>query len=66
VVEISICRSIEFECTNANIIQSLIINAEGLIGIFNELLRVNMTITGHYMDGECSVVGFNNGIGDFR
>jgi hypothetical protein len=45
VVEISIGGRIEFEGTNANIIQSLIVNTEGLIRVFNELLtRQLMTL----------------------
>ena len=41
VVEISIGRGIEFEGPNANIIQSLIVNTESLVRVFNELLDIS-------------------------
>ena len=43
VVEISVGGGIEFEGTNANIIQSLIVNTECFIRIFNELLIRELT-----------------------
>ena len=39
VVKISIGRGSEFERTNANIIQSLIVDTESLVRVFNELLK---------------------------
>lgn len=39
VVEVAVGGGIEFEGTNADIIQSLVVNAEGFVRVFNELLQ---------------------------
>ena len=44
-VEIAICRRREFQCPEANVIQGLVVNAEGLVRVFDEL-----------MDGESRIV----------
>jgi hypothetical protein len=49
VVEIAIGGSGELERAEADIVQSLVINAEGLVGVLNELV-----------DGEGGVVGLKN------
>jgi hypothetical protein len=41
VVEISVGGSIEFEGTNADIVQGFIVNAESLIRVLDKLLHVN-------------------------
>jgi len=41
VVEISVRRSIEFEGTNADIVQRFIVNAESLVRVLDKLLHVN-------------------------
>jgi hypothetical protein len=38
-VEIAVCRSRELECPEADIVQSLVINAEGLVGVLNQLVN---------------------------
>jgi hypothetical protein len=50
VVEVSIGRGGEFEGTNANIIQSLIVNTEGLVRVLNELLYIINTMTSEVGD----------------
>lgn len=52
VVEVSIGGGVEFEGTNADIVQGLVVDTESLVRVFDEL-----------MDGESGVVGFNNGVG---
>ncbi len=53
VVEITVAWVVELERAHADVVESLVVDAEGLIGVLDEL-----------MDGEGGVVGFNNGIGD--
>lgn len=52
-VEVSVGGGGEFEGSEANVVQSLVINAHNLISILDQL-----------MDREGSVVGLNDGIGD--
>jgi hypothetical protein len=54
-VKITISRGSELQGSEADIIKSFIIDDLDLIGVFDEL-----------MDGEGGVVGFDDGIGDFR
>jgi hypothetical protein len=61
-VKISIGRGIEFECTNADIVQSFIVNTECFVRVFNKLLHVKKHSQGTYMDGESSVIRFNDSI----
>lgn len=63
-VKISICGSIEFKSTNADIVQGFIVNTEGLIGVLDELLHVNTALKGVYVDGEGGVIRFDDSIGD--
>jgi hypothetical protein len=51
-VEITVGGGGELEGAEADIIQGFVIDAEGLVRVLNEL-----------MDGECGVVGFNDGVG---
>ena len=37
-VEVTVCGCGQFQCTEANVIQCLIINAVALVGVFNELM----------------------------
>ena len=53
VVEISVRGVGQLEGSHANIVESLVVNAEGLIGVLNELV-----------DGQGCIVGLDNGIGD--
>lgn len=53
VVKIAIRGVGELESPHADVVESLVVNAEGLVGVLNEL-----------MDGEGGVVGLDNGIGD--
>ena len=53
VVKITVGGGGEFEGTEANIVEGLVVNAHDIIGVLNEL-----------MDGESGVVGLNDGIGD--
>jgi hypothetical protein len=50
-VKISIGRGGELQGTEADVIQSLVVNAESFIGVLYKLV-----------DGECSIVGFDNGV----
>jgi len=54
-VEISVGRGGELEGTEADVVESLVVNAVGLVGVLNELV-----------DGKCSVVGFDDGVGHLR
>jgi hypothetical protein len=45
VVQVTICRSSQFQGLEADLIESFVINAEGLIGIFDKLVH-----------GKCGVV----------
>lgn len=53
VVEITIRGVRELEGAHADVVESLVVNAEGLVGVLNKL-----------MDGEGGVVGLNNGVGN--
>jgi len=53
VVEVTVRGLGELEGTHADIVQSLVIDTEGLIGVLNKLVN-----------GESGVVGLNNGVGD--
>ena len=39
VVEVAICRSGKLEGTEADVVQCLVVNAEGLIRVLNELMH---------------------------
>ena len=52
-VQISVGGSGELECAEADVVQSFVVNAEGLVGVFNQLV-----------DREGGIVGLNNGVGD--
>jgi len=62
VVEVTVGRGIELESSNANVIQSLIVNAESFIRVLDKLLHVNVIRRGIYVNGESSVIGFNDRI----
>ena len=48
-VEVSVGGIGQLQCPEANVVQSLVVDAEGLVGVFHQL-----------MDGERGVVRFNN------
>ena len=50
-IQIIVGRGGQLESAEANIIQRLVINAEGLVGVLNELV-----------DGESGVVGLNDSV----
>ena len=52
-VQVTVCGGGQLEGPEADVVEGLVINDEGLIGVLNEL-----------MDGEGGVVGLNNGVGD--
>jgi hypothetical protein len=52
-VQVAIGGIVELEGAHADVVQSLIVNAEGLIRVLDELV-----------DGQSSVVWLNNGVGD--
>jgi hypothetical protein len=52
-VQVSVCGGGEFQCSEANIVKSFVINDHALIGVFNQL-----------MDGQGGVVGFNDCVRD--
>jgi hypothetical protein len=54
-VQVAIGGIVKLESAHADIIQSLIINAEGLVRVLDELV-----------DGQSSIVWLNNGVGDLR
>jgi len=39
VVEVSVSRRRQFESAEADVVQSLVVNAERLVGVFNELMN---------------------------
>jgi hypothetical protein len=53
VVQVTVRGVGELEGAHADVIQSLVVNTEGLVGVLNEL-----------MDGESGVVRLNNSVGD--
>ena len=50
-VQVPVCRSCQFQGPEADIVQSLVIDAVGLVGVLNEL-----------MDGQSGIVWFHNGV----
>jgi len=54
-VQVAVRGVRELESTHADVVESLVINAEGFIGVLNQLV-----------DGESGVVGLNNGVGNLR
>ena len=54
-VEVTVGGGSELEGTEADVVEGLVVNAESLIGVLNEL-----------MDGEGGVVRLNNGIGNLE
>jgi hypothetical protein len=55
VVEIAVSWGGELEGLQANVVQSLVVDTEGLVRVLNEL-----------MDGESGVVWLNNGVRDLK
>lgn len=55
VVQVTVSRGRELESTQADVIESLIVDTEGLIGVLNEL-----------MDGKSGVVRLNDGVRDLQ
>jgi hypothetical protein len=53
VVQVAVGGVVQLESAHANVVESLIVNAEGLVGVLDQLV-----------DGECGVVGLDNGVGD--
>lgn len=53
VVQVTVRGVGELEGAHANVIQSLVVDTEGLVGVLNKLV-----------DGKSGVVGLNNGVGD--
>ena len=51
-VEVSVGGIGQLQCPEANVVKSLVVDAEGLVGVFHQL-----------MDGERGVVRFNNCVG---
>ena len=55
VVEVAIGGGGQFKSSEADVIESLVINAVGLVSVFNQL-----------MYGQCGVVGFHNCVRDLQ
>ena len=55
VVEITVSWGVELECTEADIVESFVVDTESLVGVLNKLV-----------DGEGSVVWLDNGVGDLH
>ncbi|CRK13813.1 hypothetical protein BN1723_002035 [Verticillium longisporum] len=53
VVQVAVRGVGQLEGADANVVESLVVNAEGLVGVLNELV-----------DGEGGVVGLDNGVGN--
>jgi len=53
VVQVTIGRVIQLEGPHADVVESLVVNAEGLVRVLDQLV-----------DGECGVVRLDNGVGD--
>jgi hypothetical protein len=53
VVQVTVRRVGQLECAHADIVESLVVDAEGLVGVLNQLV-----------DRESGVVGLDNGVGD--
>lgn len=54
-VQVTICGGGELESTQANVIEGLVVDTEGLVRVLNEL-----------MDGKSGVVRLNNGVRDLE
>lgn len=54
-VQVTICGGGELESTQANVIEGLVVDTEGLVRVLNEL-----------MDGKSGVVWLNNGVRDLE
>ena len=50
-VQVSVCWCGQFQCSKADVVESLVINTVGFISVLNKLV-----------DGQCSIVGFNDGV----
>ncbi len=53
-VEVSVGRGREFQGSEANVVEGLVVNAVGLVSVFYELV-----------DGECGIVRLNDRVGNF-
>jgi hypothetical protein len=53
VVQVAVRGVVQLECPHADVVESLVVNAEGLVGVLDQLV-----------DGEGGVVGLDNGVGD--
>ena len=54
-VQVTVGGRGQLQCTEADIVQSLVVNAEGFVCVFNQLV-----------DGQCGVIGFNYCVGDLK
>ena len=50
-IQVPVCWSCQFQGPEANVVQSLVVDAVSLVGVLNEL-----------MDGQSGVVGFHDGV----
>ena len=73
VVKVAVGGGIKFESTDADIIQSLIVNAKGFVRVFNELLHTGLEYArffggkgtgGCYVNREGGIVRLDDGVGD--
>jgi hypothetical protein len=53
VVQVTVGGVVQLESPHADVVESLVVNAEGLVGVLDQLV-----------DGEGGVVGLDNGVGD--
>lgn len=53
VVQVAVRGVVQLESPHADVVESLVVNAEGLVGVLDQLV-----------DGEGGVVGLDNGVGD--
>jgi hypothetical protein len=54
VIEVTVTWARELNSTHADVVECLVVDTEGLIGVLDEL-----------MDGEGGIVGFENGVRNF-
>ena len=54
-IQITVCRSGQFQGAEADVVEGFVIDAEGLIGVFDELV-----------DGKGGIVGLDDGVGDLE
>lgn len=54
-VEVTVSRRVELQSLHANVVKSLVVNAESSVRVFHELVN-----------GKDGVVGFDNRVGNFR